>query len=199
MATTIPRIHAPLLAAQRALLNLVYHKWFETRKSEGPAFYWLATEVLLRFSLLNCFASATIDWFAKRKPASMSTASSPVRKTILLWVLRLLVAALFLFAAYAKLTGQPMMVEEFGEVGLGQWFRYFTGAMEVAGAVLLLVPRTSALGAIVLLLVDIGAFVAQLLILHGDVIHTLVIGAVLVALIYLQRDRLTRRRAPISA
>jgi putative oxidoreductase len=40
--------------------------------------------------------------------------------TIVLWVLRLLMAALFLFAAFAKLTSQPQMVEGFGLLPVGQ-------------------------------------------------------------------------------
>ena len=111
-------------------------------------------------------------------------------KTIVLWVLRILIAALFLFAGFMKLSGQPMMIEEFGTIGLGQWFRYFTGALELAGAVAILVPSVSVFGAIVLLAVDAGAFVAQLAILHGDWIHTILIGALLATVIYLQRHRL---------
>ena len=41
-----------------------------------------------------------------------------------------------------------------------------------------------------------GAFVTQIFILHGDWIHTVVIGLILVALIYLQRDRLRPGSAP---
>jgi putative oxidoreductase len=111
-------------------------------------------------------------------------------QTITLWILRILVAALFLFASFMKLSGQPMMIEEFGTIGLGQWFRYFTGALELAGAIAILVPSVSVFGAIVLLAVDAGALVAQIAILHGDWIHTIVIGAILGAVIYLQRHRL---------
>ena len=118
--------------------------------------------------------------------------ATPKWKTVTLWILRILVAALFLFAAYAKLSGQKMMVEEFGTVGLGQWFRYFTAALEVTGGITLLIPRVSAFGALILLCVDAGAFVAQLTRLHGGVIHTLIIGAALAALIYLQREQLRR-------
>jgi uncharacterized membrane protein YphA (DoxX/SURF4 family) len=109
---------------------------------------------------------------------------------IVLWVLRVLLAALFIFAGVSKLTGQPMMVAEFDQVGLGQWFRFFTGALEVIGAIAILVPRSSALGALLLLAVDAGAFVAQVSILHMDWIHTIVIGALLAVVIYLQRKAL---------
>ncbi len=106
---------------------------------------------------------------------------------ISIWGLRVLMAALFLFAAAMKLTGQPAMVAEFATVGLGQWFRYVTGLMELAGGVLVLIPRRSVLGAGMLLMVDAGAFVAQVAVLHMDWLHTVVIGALLVALIVIQR------------
>jgi uncharacterized membrane protein YphA (DoxX/SURF4 family) len=112
---------------------------------------------------------------------------------IVVWVLRVLVAALFLFAAVMKLSGQPMMVQEFDTVGLGQWFRYFTGVLEFIGAIATLVPAISPLGAVLLLAVDAGAFVAQIAVIHMDWIHTIVIGIVILALIYLQRDQLKSR------
>jgi uncharacterized membrane protein YphA (DoxX/SURF4 family) len=122
----------------------------------------------------------------------MTTEASRGKK-ISIWALRVLLAALFLFASSMKITSQPMMVAEFGQVGLGQWFRYFTGALELVGAVALLVPRVSILGGLLLLLVDIGAFVAQVFALHGDWIHTIVIGLLLALLIYLQRERVNPR------
>ncbi len=46
-------------------------------------------------------------------------------------------------AGFSKLSGNEQMVGLFEAIGLGQWFRYLTGTMEVAGAILLLIPRTS--------------------------------------------------------
>ena len=65
--------------------------------------------------------------------------------------------------------------------------------IEAAGAIVLLVPSVSVFAAALLMLIDAGALVAQLAVLHGDVIHCLVIGAVLAALIHLQRDSLAGR------
>jgi putative oxidoreductase len=113
-------------------------------------------------------------------------------KTIVLWILRILMAALFLFASYMKLSGNPMMVDEFNTIGLGQWFRYLTGALELAGGVAILVPSVLVFAAVVLLAVDVGAFITQIAVLHGDWIHTVVIGAILGAVVYLQRDRFGR-------
>jgi putative oxidoreductase len=111
-------------------------------------------------------------------------------KTIALWVLRILAALIFIAAGVMKLSGQPMMVDEFDQVGLGQWLRYLTGLMELGGGIAVLLPRFSPLGALLLLAVDAGAFIAQVAILHMDWIHTIVIGALLVAVIALQRDKL---------
>jgi putative oxidoreductase len=122
----------------------------------------------------------------------MTTAVLPASrsKTITLWTVRVLMAALFLFASFMKLSGQPMMVEEFGTIGLGQWFRYFTGVLELIAGIAILLPAVSVFAAIVLLAVDAGALVVQIAILHGDWIHAIVIGAILATAIYLQRDRL---------
>jgi uncharacterized membrane protein YphA (DoxX/SURF4 family) len=122
-------------------------------------------------------------------------ASSVTAKStkIVLWVLRCLAAAIFLSAGVMKLIGAPMLVAEFDLVGLGQWFRYFTGAVEIAGGVLVLIPSVSWLGAIVLLAVDGGALVAQITAIHMDWVHTVVIGAILGALLYLQRRAILSR------
>ena len=112
--------------------------------------------------------------------------------TIGLWSLRILTAAIFLVAGLMKLLGLSIMVQEFDAVGFGQWFRYLTGLLEIIGAVAVLAPSYSALGAALLLVVDIGAFIAQIAILHMDWIHTIVIGALLAAVVYLQRDQIMR-------
>jgi putative oxidoreductase len=37
-------------------------------------------------------------------------------------------------------------VKFFDQVGIGQWFRYFTGIVEIAGGLLVLIPATVTLG-----------------------------------------------------
>jgi putative oxidoreductase len=112
---------------------------------------------------------------------------------IVLWVLRALMAALFLFAAFAKLSSMQMEIDAFAMLPTGQWFRYLVGLLELLGGICVLIPTVSGLGAIVLLVVDVGAFFAQILFLHLGWIHTIVVGAILVALIYLQRDTIRER------
>jgi putative oxidoreductase len=122
----------------------------------------------------------------------MTTAALPASrsKTIVLWILRILMASLFLFASFMKLSGKPDMVAEFDTIGLGQWFRYLTGLLEIVGGIGILIPFASVFAALLLLAVDAGAFAAQIVVLHKDWIHPIVIGAILATVIYLQRHRL---------
>jgi putative oxidoreductase len=62
-------------------------------------------------------------------------------RLITFWALSSLVALAFIGAGGAKLAGAAVMVDMFSKVGLGQWFRYFTGLLEVAGGNGLLTSR----------------------------------------------------------
>src|SRR6266567_7810016 len=67
-----------------------------------------------------------------------------------LWILQIGAAGMFLMVGFLKLSGDPQLVGLFDAIGLGQWFRYLTGSVEVLGALLLLIPRLSGLGALLL-------------------------------------------------
>jgi uncharacterized membrane protein YphA (DoxX/SURF4 family) len=82
------------------------------------------------------------------------------------WFLSALLALVFLSAGSLKLMSRPVTVQEFAQVGLGQWFRYFTGILEVSGAIALLVPAVARWAAVLLATVMSGAIVAHLLRLH---------------------------------
>jgi len=56
-------------------------------------------------------------------------------------------------SAPEKLAGTAQMVELFDKVGLGKWFRYLTGLLEVAGGIGLLIPRYAFYAAILLVIV----------------------------------------------
>ncbi|SIO55908.1 DoxX-like family protein [Singulisphaera sp. GP187] len=105
-----------------------------------------------------------------------------------LWILQVLLAAAFLGAGGAKLAGVEMMVEEFRKVGLGQWFRCLTGTLEVLAAVLLIVPRTSGLGALLLAPIMIGAVVAHLVVLKSSPAAPLVLLALAAVVAWGRRD-----------
>src|SRR5882672_10728859 len=86
-------------------------------------------------------------------------------RLITLWILSGLAALAFIGAGGAKLAGAAVMVELFDKVGLGQWFRYFTGLLEVTGGIGLLVPRYAFHAARLLTIVMVGAVIAHLSVL----------------------------------
>jgi putative oxidoreductase len=87
--------------------------------------------------------------------------------TIIAWILQILAAAAFLSAGYPKLMGAKMMVDMFDAIGIGQWFRYVTGGIEVGSAILLLLPGRAVFGAILLMCTMVGAILTHLLVLHS--------------------------------
>lgn len=122
---------------------------------------------------------------------SLAAASTPPRwKSAGLWVVRGLLALAFLSAGGAKLYGVPMMVQEFEHIGLGQWFRYLTGALEVLGALLILTPSLAAFGALLLIGVMIGATVTHLFVIGGTAVPALVLLALSAIVAYAKRGQL---------
>ena len=87
---------------------------------------------------------------------------------IALWALQVLLAAAFLMAGASKLAGAEMMVGQFETIGLGQWFRYLTGGLEIAAAFLLVIPRLSAYGALLLMPIMLGAAAAHLVVFKNS-------------------------------
>lgn len=101
--------------------------------------------------------------------------TQPRWKAAVLWGLKGLLAAAFLLAGGLKIYGLPMLVEEFQHIGLGQWFRYATGLLEVVGAITILVPRRAAFGAVLLTCVMVGAITAHLFVIGGSPIPAIVL------------------------
>jgi hypothetical protein len=97
-------------------------------------------------------------------------------KNMTLWALQILTAAAFLMAGYGTLSGYPKMVETFDKVGIGQWFRYVTGCIEVASAIMLLIPRLTPVGAALLVCTMIGAVLTHLVLIGGSPAPALVLA-----------------------
>lgn len=76
-----------------------------------------------------------------------------------LWIAQGLIAALFLFGAYSKLTGDPMVVAGFAAMGLGEGMVVFVGLCELAGGIGILIPLLSGLAALGLVALLLGAVV----------------------------------------
>lgn len=78
---------------------------------------------------------------------------------IITWILRLAVAAMFISIGRSKFDASSMWVKLFEQIGLGQWFRRLTGTLQIAGAILVLIPRTFVIGIALLACTMAGAAV----------------------------------------
>jgi putative oxidoreductase len=118
----------------------------------------------------------------------------PVRRTgvrlLALWSVQVLLAVMFLLTGSSKLAGAAAMVALFDAIGVGQWFRYVTGGIEVASAVALLVPALAPFGAVALVATMIGAVAVHLFVVGGSPVlpGVLLLGALAVA--WTRRDQL---------
>lgn len=106
--------------------------------------------------------------------------------------LRTLLTLAFIGAGGAKLVGVEMMVATFDQVGLGQWLRYLTGLIEVAGAVLLWMPHKQVIGAALLGGTMVGAVLTHLLILGPSAAPAIVLGLLCSAVLYIHRDQIAQ-------
>jgi uncharacterized membrane protein YphA (DoxX/SURF4 family) len=81
---------------------------------------------------------------------------------VAVWILSLLLSAIFLTAGVPKLTGMGTLVLEAAAMrGYPEWLRVVVGLAEVAGAIALLIPRVSTYGAVALAVLMVPASITQ--------------------------------------
>lgn len=107
-----------------------------------------------------------------------------------LWVVKAIVAAAFLAAGAAKIAGADMMVATFDAIGVGQWFRYATGAIEITCAVLIFTPGKQAVGASLLVCTMVGAMLAHFIVLGPSAAPAMALGALAMLIAFAHRDQL---------
>ena len=106
-------------------------------------------------------------------------------KTIALWIVSVLLTAMFLFAGGLKLISPGQAKSMFVAYGYAAWFATFIGTCEVLGAIGLLVPRLAGLAAAGLSVIMVGAVFTHGT--HREYTHALtplVLLALLVAVAY---------------
>jgi putative oxidoreductase len=106
------------------------------------------------------------------------------------WVLRGGIAVLFVFFGAQKFSSDAgsEWVKIFQQIGFGQWFRYFTGVVEVVGGLLVLVPWTATAGLAILATTMFGAVIIDAFVI-GNPVFSIFPGAFLVALIAVWLNR----------
>jgi uncharacterized membrane protein YphA (DoxX/SURF4 family) len=110
---------------------------------------------------------------------------------VALWLTQIALAGMFLLSGGLKLTGAPQLVALFDSIGIGQWFRYVTGSIEVVSAVALLVPSWAAFGAVLLIPTMVGAVATHLFIVGGSAAPATILLIGSLAIAWARRDQLT--------
>lgn len=80
----------------------------------------------------------------------MTSGTTGKVRFIITWILRVLLGLAFLAIGIEKLTGTMGTIPFFAAIGWGQWFRYASGALDTAGALLIFVPRWTSYGALII-------------------------------------------------
>ena len=109
---------------------------------------------------------------------------------VALWLTQVALAGMFLLSGGLKLTGAPELVALFEAIGIGQWFRYVTGSIEVVSAVALLVPSWAAFGAVLLIPTMVGAVATHLFIVGGSAAPATILLIGSLAIAWARRDQL---------
>jgi uncharacterized membrane protein YphA (DoxX/SURF4 family) len=100
------------------------------------------------------------------------------------WAVRLAVGLAYLAFGWEKFPSgaDARWVRFFHDIGIGDWFRYFTGIVELLGAVLVLIPRTAMIGLGMLAVTMFGAVVIVALVLRHP-LQSMFPGVLLMALL----------------
>jgi hypothetical protein len=105
-----------------------------------------------------------------------STSRASAHRRIV-WGVRALLILAFAVAGVAKLAGATQMIQVFEAIGIGQWFRYLTGAVEVIGALLLLKRTTGFLAGLMLTMTMICGAATHLLLIGGNPMPAMILAA----------------------
>lgn len=68
-------------------------------------------------------------------------------RNIFTWLLRIIAAVIMLQTLYFKFTAKPESVQLFTQLGMEPWGRIGTGVGELIASILILIPRTTLIGA----------------------------------------------------
>ncbi|HLO82262.1 MAG TPA: DoxX family protein [Chitinophagaceae bacterium] len=120
---------------------------------------------------------------------------SESNKNILAWALRLIAAVIMLQTLYFKFTAAEESVYIFSTLGMEPWGRIGTGVMELIASILILMPRTTAIGAALGVGIMGGAILSHIFVLGISVmgdngqlfVYALLVFFSALGLLYLQR------------
>ena len=87
------------------------------------------------------------------------------KENIISWVFQVVAAVILLQTLFFKFTGAAESIYIFTTLGVEPWGRFATGIAELAAGILLLIPRTASVGAVLALGIISGAILSHLAVL----------------------------------
>jgi putative oxidoreductase len=118
------------------------------------------------------------------------TSTTKTSRRVGTWLLQGIVAAAFFVAGASKLAGAESMVQLYAQIGVGQWFRYVTGIVEIVGAVALVYPGLASIGGLWLGGTMFFAILTHVVVLETSPAPAVVLGLLNALIVYLRRDEL---------
>ena len=97
------------------------------------------------------------------------------------WLLRVALAVFFFTVGARTFGALSIWVPIFARMGTPPWFRYLAGALQVAGAIFLLIPRTFLIGAVFIGCTMMGAILSWMVVLRDP--QSAIVPAILLTLL----------------
>ena len=99
------------------------------------------------------------------------------------------IGLLFIFIGYGKFSSHGVWVTIFERIGLGQWFRIFTGVAQVTGGVLMIPRRTRTVGAVLLGCTMLGAAIVDVVVMASPVVIVPLLLLIVIAAVWVTSPR----------
>jgi hypothetical protein len=90
-------------------------------------------------------------------------------KSKIVWILRLLCSGIMLQTLWFKFTGAPESIYIFTTLGVEPWGRYLSGIAELVTSILILIPKTTWLGALKTVAIISGAILSHIFVIGIEV------------------------------
>lgn len=121
-----------------------------------------------------------------------------MKNTLFIWIIKLVAVTILLQTLYFKFTAAPESVFIFSTLGIEPFGRIGSGIVELIASILILIPRTTLLGAVLGLATMLGAIFSHIFVLGIEIQNdggTLFVLAVItllccLILIYNQKDKI---------
>ncbi|HSZ85450.1 MAG TPA: DoxX family protein [Puia sp.] len=124
----------------------------------------------------------------------------------MIWILKLIAAVIMLQTLFFKFTASEESVYIFSAIGMEPWGRIGSGVVELIASILILIPRTTAFGAVLGIGVMSGALFFHITKLglvvmddHGQLfVYALLVFLSCLTLLYLYKDQILSLFTPVN-